>query len=256
MGDSERSLFEAPFLIAGPCVLEDDSTNLRIAEQVAETGRRLGLSVIFKASFDKANRSSLQAPRGPGLEAGLTLLEAVKREVGLPILTDIHEPSQAATVATVADVLQIPAFLARQTDLLVSAGNAARYVNVKKGQWLDAAQMAGSVSKVRSGRRVEEIAVTERGSFFGYGDLVVDFRNLRRLREECSCPAIFDITHAAPRKGSGGVERRRSDRDRRPGAGRRRRARRRFLRGGASGSAVEPVRRFYGTGIGRIAAVD
>jgi len=191
-----------PFLLAGPCVLESDDLNLRVGEALAELGVRLGLHVVFKASYDKANRSGVSSPRGPGLERGLAALARVRAATGLPILTDVHEAGHVAAAAQVADVLQIPAFLCRQTDLLVAAGRAGRAVNVKKGQWMAPDAMAGAVEKVRSGGP-PEIAVTERGTFFGYGDLVVDMRNFARLRAACGVPVVFDATHAVQQPGQG-----------------------------------------------------
>jgi len=184
-----------PFLIAGPCVLESDTLNLRVAEALAELATRLGLRVVFKASYDKANRSGLRSPRGPGLER-------VRSATGLPILTDVHEAGQVKAAAQVADVLQIPAFLCRQTDLLVAAGRAGRAVNVKKGQWMAPEGMAGAVEKLRAGGATE-IAVTERGTFFGYGDLVVDMRNFARLRAVAGVPVVFDATHSVQQPGQG-----------------------------------------------------
>jgi 2-dehydro-3-deoxyphosphooctonate aldolase (KDO 8-P synthase) len=192
----------APFLIAGPCVVESDELNLKVGEALAELGRRLELPIIYKASYDKANRSRLQATRGPGIEAGLRALERVRRATGLPVLTDVHEAGQVSAAAQVADVLQIPAFLCRQTDLLLAAGKAGKPVNVKKGQWMSAEGMAGAVEKVRSGG-APEVAVTERGTFFGYGDLVVDMRNFARLGAACRAPVIFDATHAVQQPGAG-----------------------------------------------------
>ena len=192
----------APFLIAGPCVVESDDLNRRIGEALATLGARLGVHVIYKASYDKANRSRLGAARGPGIEAGLHALEKVRDATGLPILTDVHEPGHVRAAAAVADVLQIPAFLCRQTDLLLAAGKAGRAVNVKKGQWLSPDAMAGAVEKVRAGS-APEIAVTERGTFFGYGDLVVDMRNFSRLRAACGCPVVFDATHSVQQPGQG-----------------------------------------------------
>src|SRR5437773_7402025 len=139
-----------PFLIAGPCVVEADDLNLRVGEALAELGGKLGIHVIYKASYDKANRSRLQGARGPGSERGLAALAKVRAATGLPILTDVHETTQVAAAAQVADVLQIPAFLCRQTDLLVAAGRAGRAVNVKKGQWMAPAGMAGAGEKVRA----------------------------------------------------------------------------------------------------------
>ena len=194
---------DALFLIAGPCVLEDDALNLRVAEELARLAPRLPGGIIFKASFDKANRSNVGAHRGPGVDEGLRKLEKVKRATGLPVLTDVHLPEQCAAVAEVVDVLQIPAFLCRQTDLLQAAGATGRAVNVKKGQWMHPEGMRGAVDKVRGDRRRSEIAVTERGTFFGYGDLVVDMRGFRRMREACGVPVIFDATHSVQRPGQG-----------------------------------------------------
>ncbi len=174
----------------------------RVADVLARYGERRGVPVCFKASFDKANRSRLAGARGPGAEEGLRTLERVRAASGLPLLTDIHEAGQAAAAAEVVDVLQIPAFLCRQTDLLVAAGRTGRAVNVKKGQWMPAEGMAGSVEKVRSAG-AGEVAVTERGTFFGYGDLVVDMRNFARLRDATGAPVIFDATHSVQRPGRG-----------------------------------------------------
>jgi 2-dehydro-3-deoxyphosphooctonate aldolase (KDO 8-P synthase) len=202
----------ALFLLAGPCQLEDDALNLRVAEHLARLAERVPGGVVYKASFDKANRSNPGAPRGPGLHEGLERLARVRRETGLRIVTDVHLPEQCALVAEVADVLQIPAFLCRQTDLLQAAGATGRAVNVKKGQWMHPEGMRGAVRKVRgaaeaAGRDVGEVAVTERGSFFGYGDLVVDMRAMARMRAACDAPAIFDATHSVqqPGRGEGGA---------------------------------------------------
>jgi 2-dehydro-3-deoxyphosphooctonate aldolase (KDO 8-P synthase) len=198
-------MFERFTLIAGPCVLEDDALNVRVGRELAALSATLGLPVVFKASFDKANRSRLDAPRGPGLEAGLRALERVRAETGLPVLTDVHEPWQAERAGAVVDVLQIPAFLCRQTDLLVAAGGTGRVVNVKKGQWMAPEEMAHAVDKVRSSGS-PEVCVTERGTFFGYGNLVVDMRSFARIRAACGAPAIFDGTHSVQRPGlSGGA---------------------------------------------------
>ena len=195
-----------PFLIAGPCMIEPGDVLPRVADALAQLGASRGLPVCFKASFDKANRARGDGPRGPGLEQGLRMLERVRAESGLPILTDIHESAQAAPAAEVADVLQIPAFLCRQTDLLVAAGRTGRPVNVKKGQWVQAEAMVGALDKVRSGGSTD-VAVTERGTFFGYGDLVVDMRNFMRLRAATGAPVVFDATHAVqqPGQGAGGA---------------------------------------------------
>lgn len=210
----ERAVFPrgALFLVAGPCQLEDDALNLRVAEHVARLGDRVPGGVVFKASFDKANRSNPGAARGPGLERGLAALARVKQETGLRVLTDVHLPEQCAPVAEVADVLQIPAFLCRQTDLLEAAGATGRPVNIKKGQWMHPEGMRGAVDKVRRACRGCErtslpagdtVAVTERGSFFGYGDLVVDMRAISRMRAACDAPVIFDATHSVQQPGRG-----------------------------------------------------
>lgn len=204
------------FLIAGPCVAESDRLNFRVADALARLAERVPGGIVFKASFDKANRSNAGAFRGPGLHDGLEALDRVRARTGLPILTDVHEPPQCAEAAAVADVLQIPAFLCRQTDLLIAAGRTGRAVNVKKGQWLHPEGMRGAVDKVRAGnreatgaprRRSREVAVTERGSFFGYGDLVVDMRSLPRMAAATGCPVVFDGTHSVqqPGRGKGGA---------------------------------------------------
>jgi 2-dehydro-3-deoxyphosphooctonate aldolase (KDO 8-P synthase) len=176
-----------------------------IAKELQRLSARVPGGIVFKASFDKANRSSAGAPRGPGVPEGIASLARVKQATGLPIITDVHLPDQCAEAATVADALQIPAFLCRQTDLLVAAGATGCAVNVKKGQWLHPEGMRGAVEKVRGARSSGsgEIAVTERGSFFGYGDLVVDMRSFERMRAATGCPAIFDATHSVQRPGLG-----------------------------------------------------
>jgi 2-dehydro-3-deoxyphosphooctonate aldolase (KDO 8-P synthase) len=193
---------DALFLIAGPCVLEDDALNLRVAEHLARLAEAVPGGIIFKASFDKANRSNAGAHRGPGLDEGLAALERVRNATGLPILTDVHLPEQCAPTADVVDVLQIPAFLCRQTDLLVAAGRTGKAVNVQKGQWMHPEGMKGAVDKVR-GAGSSDVALTERGTFFGYGDLVVDMRGFTRMRDACDAPVIFDATHSVQRPGQG-----------------------------------------------------
>jgi 2-dehydro-3-deoxyphosphooctonate aldolase (KDO 8-P synthase) len=191
------------FLIAGPCVVEHDALNLRVGEALARLADDLGLPVVFKASFDKANRSSPGSPRGPGVNEGLAKLQRVREATGLPVITDVHLPEQCAPAAEVVDLLQIPAFLCRQTDLLVAAGATGRPVNVKKGQWMAPHEMKGAVAKVR-GAGSPAVATTERGTFFGYGNLVVDMRSFALMREACEAPAIFDGTHSVQRPGEGG----------------------------------------------------
>ena len=186
-------------------MLESDALNLKVGEHLARLAERVPGGIIYKASFDKANRSNAGAARGPGLDEGLAALARVRAATGLRVLTDVHLPEQCAAVADVADVLQIPAFLCRQTDLLVAAGRTGRPVNVKKGQWMHPEGMRGAVDKVRAARRPgsSEVAVTERGTFFGYGDLVVDMRGFSRMREACDAPVIFDATHSVQRPGQG-----------------------------------------------------
>jgi 2-dehydro-3-deoxyphosphooctonate aldolase (KDO 8-P synthase) len=202
------------FLIAGPCVVESDDVMLRVGEHLARLAERVPGGIIYKASFDKANRSNAGAPRGPGIEEGLAALDRVRAATGLPVITDVHLPDQCAMVALVADALQIPAFLCRQTDLLEAAGAAGKPVNIKKGQFLHPEGMKGAVAKVRgvdpagaAGPGDIDVAVTERGSFFGYGDLVVDMRAIPRMRDACDCPVIFDATHSVqqPGRGEGGA---------------------------------------------------
>jgi 2-dehydro-3-deoxyphosphooctonate aldolase (KDO 8-P synthase) len=210
---SVRFRRDALFLIAGPCQLEDDSLNLRVAEHLARLAEKVPGGIIYKASFDKANRSNPGAKRGPGLEQGLAALERVRKASGLPVLTDVHLPEQCAPAGEIVDVLQIPAFLCRQTDLLMAAGATGKPVNVKKGQWMHPEGMRGAVEKVRAGYTesgragAAEVAATERGTFFGYGDLVVDYRAFSRMRSACDAPVIFDATHSVqqPGRGEGGT---------------------------------------------------
>ena len=187
--------------IAGPCVIESPAHVLNMAIAIKEIAARCGVPVIFKASFDKANRTSGTSFRGPGLEAGLAALDEVKIRTGLPILTDIHEPSQAAPAASVADVLQIPAFLSRQTDLLEAAARTGKVVNIKKGQFMAPNDMRHAVAKLAAaGNR--SILVTERGVSFGYNNLVVDMRAFPMLRA-LGYPVIFDVTHSLQLPGAG-----------------------------------------------------
>jgi 2-dehydro-3-deoxyphosphooctonate aldolase (KDO 8-P synthase) len=186
---------DAPlFLIAGPCVIESRQICLDIAGTLVRASRATGVPVIFKASFDKANRSSASSFRGPGIEEGLDILDAVRRETSLPILTDVHEPSQAARVAEVVDCLQIPAFLCRQTDLLVACAVTGKPVNIKKGQFVSPAEMKNAVDKVTSCGN-GKVMLTERGTFFGYGRLVNDMTAIGDMRS-LGCPVIFDATHS------------------------------------------------------------
>lgn len=201
-------------VIAGPCVLESLELGLTVGRAVVSTCRDLGLPCIFKASFDKANRSSINSARGPGLEKGLAWMKTIRAELGVPITTDIHEPAQAAPVAAVVDLLQIPAFLCRQTDLLIAAGRAAaqhrRAVNVKKGQFMSPGEMGGAVRKLGEAG-CSNVLLTERGTFFGYGRLVNDFLGLGDLMNLDtstfdtlgSPPVCFDVTHSTQLPGAG-----------------------------------------------------
>lgn len=190
------------FVIAGPCVLEEPDEMLRVAEHLAQACRALGLGYCFKASYAKDNRTSGDSYRGPGAEAGLALLQRIGREAGVPVLTDVHRPEEAAPAAAVAEVLQIPAFLCRQTSLLEAAGATGRLVNVKKGQFLAPGDLGHAARKVLAagGRGV---LLTERGSFFGYRDLVVDFRGIAVMRD-LGHPVVMDATHAVQSPGSTG----------------------------------------------------
>jgi 2-dehydro-3-deoxyphosphooctonate aldolase (KDO 8-P synthase) len=191
------------FLMAGPCVIESDEHVLKMARAINEVAGRAGVPLIFKASFDKANRTSIHSYRGPGLEKGLGALRRVKEETGLPILTDIHEPWQAAPAAKVCDVLQIPAFLSRQTDLLLAAGRTGAVVNIKKGQFVSPQEVQHAIEKVRSTGN-ERIVLTERGSSFGYNNLVVDMRSLPLLRQT-GYPVVLDVTHSVQLPGGAGT---------------------------------------------------
>ena len=188
------------FLIAGPCAIESREIVMQTAATLKEVCDRLGVQLYFKSSFDKANRTSPSA-RGVGMEQGLAILKEVKETYGLPILTDVHESWQCAKVAEVADVLQIPAFLARQTDLLEAAAKTGRIVNVKKGQFMAPWDMRGAIAKIEATRREGGIWLTERGSSFGYGNLIVDMTSLVKMREY-GYPVVFDATHAVQQPSS------------------------------------------------------
>ena len=189
-------------LIAGPCVIEDPARTLRIGRELQAIADKLGIPYIFKASFDKANRSSFHSFRGPGLDEGLKILATIKRELGVPALSDIHEAAQAAAAAEVLDVLQIPAFLCRQTDLLYAAAQTGKPVNVKKGQFLSPGEMKNVIAKLTESG-CASILLTERGSSFGYNNLVVDMRSLAILRS-FGYPVVFDATHSVQLPGGGG----------------------------------------------------
>ncbi len=189
-------------LIGGPCVIESEDFTLKMAESIAKIVDRLGIQYIFKSSFDKANRTSIDSFRGPSLETGLKILQRVKDEIGLPVLTDIHESHQAVPVADVADILQIPAFLCRQTDLLLAAASTGRAINVKKGQFLAPWDMKNVVQKLKAGGATN-ILLTERGTSFGYNTLVVDFRSIPQMRQ-LGYPVVFDATHSVQIPGGQG----------------------------------------------------
>lgn len=191
------------FVIGGPCVIESESLVLRVAHFLKQTCGALGIPCIFKSSYDKANRTSIVSFRGPGMEAGLAILDRVRSETGLPILTDAHSVDEIEAAARTVDILQIPAFLARQTDLLVAAGRTGKPVNIKKGQFLAPWDMAQAVDKVRRTGN-ERILLTERGTSFGYNNLVVDMRSLS-IMAETGCPVVFDATHSVQLPGGQGT---------------------------------------------------
>jgi|SRR5215813_9569847 len=187
------------FLIAGPCVVESEAHAMKMAEAISQITRRLQIPYIFKASYDKANRTSAKSFRGPGVEEGLRVLGKVRSELGLPVLTDVHDVSQVRAAGEVVDVLQIPAFLSRQTDLLIEAAKSGRAVNIKKGQFLAPHDMKNAVEKVVS-QGNERVMITERGASFGYNNLVVDFRGFPIMRE-FGYPVVYDVTHSIQRPG-------------------------------------------------------
>jgi 2-dehydro-3-deoxyphosphooctonate aldolase (KDO 8-P synthase) len=190
------------FLIAGPCVIESEAHAMSMAERLAAIASDLGVPFIFKASYDKANRSSVSSYRGPGLQEGLRILGNIKKRTGVPILTDVHDVSQVGHVAEVCDVLQIPAFLSRQTDLLVAAGRSGRVVNIKKGQFLSPQEIGNAAEKV-AGTGNTKIILTERGASFGYQNLVVDMRSFPIMRR-FGYPVVFDVTHSVQLPGGEG----------------------------------------------------
>jgi 2-dehydro-3-deoxyphosphooctonate aldolase (KDO 8-P synthase) len=191
---------DAPFFVmAGPCVIESREICLDIAARLVEISKRVGLGVIFKASFDKANRSSISSFRGLGLEEGLDILADVRRQRGLPVMTDIHEPAQAAVASEVVDCLQVPAFLCRQTDLLCACARTGKAINIKKGQFLSPDEMKNVVEKITSCNN-RKIMLTERGTFFGYNRLVNDMTAIE-IMKKLGCPVIFDATHSVQQPG-------------------------------------------------------
>ncbi len=191
------------FLIAGPCTAESLDLCVEVAGQIKESCDRLGMPYIFKASYDKANRSSGESPRGPGLDAGLRMLDEVRRQIGVPVLTDVHRQEDIDAVASVVDVLQTPAFLCRQTDFIIAVAATGKPVNIKKGQFLAPADMRHVVAKARLAAGADTLLVCERGASFGYNNLVSDMRSLAILRET-GCPVVFDATHSVQLPGGQG----------------------------------------------------
>lgn len=196
-----KTLQEKKFILSGPCVIENEAMIMRLAENIKKMTEELGFTYIFKASFDKANRTSVNSYRGPGLEEGLRILQKVKDEFELPLTTDIHEPSQAKAIGEVIDIIQIPAFLCRQTDLLVAAAKTDRIINIKKAQFLDGKDMYYPAQKVKESGN-SKIMLTERGSMFGLGNLVVDFRQIIDMKA-FGYPIVMDVTHSTQRPGGG-----------------------------------------------------
>ncbi|MEJ5258913.1 MAG: 3-deoxy-8-phosphooctulonate synthase [Anaerohalosphaeraceae bacterium] len=203
IGPASIELGKTFFVIAGPCVIESESLCLDVADAILQIQKRTQIPFVFKASFDKANRTSIESFRGPGLEKGLEVLEKVRRKTGLPVLTDIHEPSQVSPVSKVVDCLQIPAFLCRQTDLLVACAKSGKPVNVKKGQFVSPEEMKNAVEKIRAAGG-QQIFLTERGTFFGYNRLVNDMTAIPAM-QNLGCPVIFDATHSTQRPGGLGT---------------------------------------------------
>jgi 2-dehydro-3-deoxyphosphooctonate aldolase (KDO 8-P synthase) len=195
--------FDKFFLIAGPCVIESRKSALGIAKKLASISKKLKLPVIFKASYDKANRSSHRSFRGLGIGEGLEILREIREETGLPVLTDVHTASEIEAAAEIVDVLQIPAFLCRQTDLLLAAGRTGCWINVKKGQFLAPEDMANVVHKLQSVGAAKRTILTERGTTFGYQNLVVDFRSIP-IMKQFRCPVVFDATHSVQKPGGAG----------------------------------------------------
>ena len=199
IGNVKVGLDSPLFVMAGPCVIESKNNCLDIAGRLLDISRNTGIGIIFKASFDKANRSSITSFRGPGLEKGLEILDAVRRETNLPVMTDVHEPAQAAVVGEVVDCLQVPAFLCRQTDLLCACAQTGKPVNVKKGQFLSPDEMKNVVDKIRAFNN-KKIMLTERGTFFGYNRLVNDMTAIEAMKK-LGCPVVFDATHSTQQPG-------------------------------------------------------
>lgn len=199
IGNIQAGLDGEFFVLAGPCVIEDEGLCLEIAEELVRISRNTGVKIVFKASFDKANRTSINSFRGPGLEQGLNTLAHIKTKTGLPLVTDIHEQNQAQPASKVVDILQIPAFLCRQTDLLAACAKTGKILNVKKGQFVSPSEMKNAVNKVRECGNTQ-IMLTERGTFFGYNRLVNDMTAIPEM-QSLDCPVVFDCTHSTQRPG-------------------------------------------------------
>ena len=199
VGNVKVGLNSPLFVMAGPCVIESKRNCLDIANRLLDISHNTGIGIIFKASFDKANRSSITSFRGPGLEKGLEILDVVRRETNLPVMTDVHEPTQAAAVGEVVDCLQVPAFLCRQTDLLCACARTGKPVNVKKGQFLSPDEMKNVVDKILACNN-KKIMLTDRGTFFGYNRLVNDMTAIEAMKK-LGCPVVFDATHSTQQPG-------------------------------------------------------
>ncbi len=192
--------FDAPlFVMAGPCVIESKTNCLDIANRLVDIAGKVDMGIIFKASFDKANRSSISSFRGPGLEKGLEILAAVRQKTNLPVMTDVHEPAQAEAAGSLVDCVQIPAFLCRQTDLICACAKTGKPINIKKGQFLSPGEMRNVVEKIRACKN-EKIILTERGTFFGYNRLVNDMTAIEAMKK-LGCPVVFDATHSTQQPG-------------------------------------------------------
>ncbi|MCX5647352.1 MAG: 3-deoxy-8-phosphooctulonate synthase [Phycisphaerae bacterium] len=199
IGKIEVGLDKPLFLMAGPCVIESENICLHIAERLVQISESTGAGIVFKASFDKANRSSISSFRGPGLAEGMRILAKVRAKAGLPVMTDVHEPAQAVEVAETVDCLQVPAFLCRQTDLLCACAETGRPISVKKGQFLSPAEMGNVVDKIRACKN-DKVILTERGTFFGYNRLVNDMTGIP-VMQQFGCPVVFDATHSTQQPG-------------------------------------------------------
>jgi 2-dehydro-3-deoxyphosphooctonate aldolase (KDO 8-P synthase) len=204
LGEYTVGLDQPFFLIAGPCVVESQQLAIDTAGTLAEMTRKLGISFIFKSSYDKANRTSGESYRGKGMDAGLQVLDDVRRQIGVPVLTDVHSAAEVPAVAAAVDVLQTPAFLCRQTDLIEAVGSCGKPVNIKKGQFLSPQEMTQVVRKAEAAGGKGRVMVCERGVSFGYNNLVVDMRSLAIMRET-GCPVVFDVTHSVQQPGGQGT---------------------------------------------------